>query len=75
MRVLTWSVKQILDEVKTLEGESKQFKSELAKMCWYMRGGLSFEESYYLCPEDRELIADIIEENLDTTKRSGMPFF
>jgi len=75
MRVLSWSVKQILDEVKTLEGQSKQFKFELTKLCWYMRGGLSLEDAYYLCQEDRELIADLIEENLDTTKRSGMPFF
>lgn len=75
MRVLSWSVKQILDEVKTLEGQCKQFKFELTKMCWYMRGGLSLEEAYYLCPEDRELIADLIEENLDTTKKTSMPFF
>ena len=60
MRVLAWSVKQILEEVKTLEGETKQFKFELAKMCWYMRGGLTFEEAYHLCPEDRELIAEYL---------------
>jgi len=75
MRVLAWSVDQILDEVKTLDGQAKQFRSELLKLCWYMRGGLSLEEAYFLCPEDRELIADIVEENLETTKRSGMPFF
>jgi hypothetical protein len=75
MRVLSWSVKQILDEVKTLDGQSKQFKAELTKMCWFMRGGLTLEEAYYLCPEDRELIADLIEDNLENTKRSGMPFF
>jgi len=75
MRVLSWSVKQILEEVKTLEGQSKQFKFELTKMCWFMRGGLTLDDAYSLCPEDRELIADLIEENLDTTKKSGMPFF
>lgn len=75
MRVLTWSVEQILEEVETLEGQTKQFKSELLKMCWYMRGGLTIEEAYYLSPEDRELIADIVEDNLEVTKKSGMPFF
>jgi hypothetical protein len=75
MRVLALTLPEILKEVETLEGQYKQFKSELTKMCWYMRGGLTFEEAFYLGPEDRMLIADIIEENLETTKRSGMPFF
>lgn len=75
MRVLTWTVEEILAEVKALEGQSKQFKSELTKMCWYMRGGLTLEEAYYLGPEDRQLIADIIDDNLEVTKKSGMPFF
>lgn len=75
MRVLTWTVEQILEEVKTLEGQSKQFKAELTKMCWYMRGGLTLEEAYYLSPEDRELIADLVDDNLETTKRTGMPFY
>jgi hypothetical protein len=75
MRVLALSVEQILDEVKTLDGQSKQFRFELTKLCWFMRGGLTLEEAYYLCPEDRELIADLIEENLETSKKTGMPFF
>lgn len=75
MRVLSWSVKQILDEVKTLEGQSKQFKFELTKLCWFMRGGLTLDDAYHLSPEDREIIADLVEENLETTKKTSLPFF
>ena len=40
-----------------------------------MRGSLSVTESYELTNEDREVLATIIEGNLETTKESGLPFF
>ena len=40
-----------------------------------MRGGLTLSEAYETTPEDREVIAKLIEENLETTKESGLPFF
>jgi hypothetical protein len=58
-----------------MENESKALKKEIFKMAWYMRGGLSFTEAYMLDPQDREIIATIIEENLELTKSSQMPFF
>ena len=58
-----------------LENQSKALKEELFRLCWYMRGSLSFTESYLLTYEDRLIISKIIEENLETTKTSQMPFF
>ena len=63
---------EILEEVKHMENGQKR---RLTKLCWYMRGGLSFEESYYLGPEEREIISKMVEENLETTKKTQMPFF
>lgn len=40
-----------------------------------MRGSISFEEAHYLSFEEREIIAALIKDNLETTKKSGMPFF
>jgi hypothetical protein len=40
-----------------------------------MRGGLSFTEAYELDIGDREILGKIIEENLDTTKKTQLPFF
>jgi len=56
-------VAEILEEVKNMEGEQKQLKSEIMKMCWYMRGGLTLEEGFSLSYEDRMLINDIIKNN------------
>jgi len=75
MRILTWSVDRILEEVEILDNNIKQFKSELYKICWYMRGGMTLEEVYSIGPEDREIINNIVKENLKTTKKTGMPFF
>lgn len=66
---------EILEEVKHMENGQKEIKSEILKLCWYMRGGVTIDEGYNLSYEDRSIISDIVKENLETTKKSGMPFF
>lgn len=66
---------EILSEVDRLDKESKAMKVDLLKLCWYMRGGVSIDDVYALSYEDRSLIGDIVKENLETTKKTGMPFF
>jgi hypothetical protein len=72
---LAWSVEDINAEVRNMHNYQKEIKFELAKIVWYMRGGISLEEAYYLTPEDKEIISKIVKENLETTKKSGLPFF
>jgi hypothetical protein len=40
-----------------------------------MRGSLTIDQAYQLDYESREIIQKIIEENLETTKKTGLPFF
>jgi hypothetical protein len=61
--------------VNDMEKESKAIKSELFKMCWYMRGGMTISEAYMTDSKDREIIAKLVEENLATTKETQLPFF
>jgi len=61
--------------VKQYETDTKAIKEELLRMCWFMRGSLSYSESLLMDYEDREIIAKIIESNLETTKESGLNFF
>ena len=58
-----------------MENNTKEIRHELLKLCWYMRGGLSYSEANALSPTEREIIADLVKENLETTKKSGQPFF
>jgi|TARA_B100001013_G_scaffold80600_2_gene43512 hypothetical protein len=72
---LTKTLPEILKEVDVLDNESKQFKADLLRLCWYMRGGLTMTEAFETCQEDRILMSAIVKENLETTKKSGLPFF
>ena len=40
-----------------------------------MRGGVTLDEAYAMSYQDRIMIGEIIKENLETTKKSGLPFF
>ena len=61
--------------VDGMDKEANAIKSEALKQCWYMRGGLSYEEAMHLSHNERLAINNIIKENLDTTKKTGLPFF
>jgi len=58
-----------------MQNQQKELKLEIMKLCWYMRGAVTLTEGWDLSFEDRGIISDIIKENLETTKKSGMPFF
>ena len=73
--MLAWSLDEILSESKKLEEEQKGLREELLKICWYMRGGVTLDEAYAMSHQDRSIIGEIVKENLETTKKSGLPFF
>lgn len=50
-------------------------KKESLKISWYMRGGITYEHAMQLSSKERQIVNEIIKENLDTTKKSGLPFF
>ena len=61
--------------VEKYEKEVKSIKSSILKACWYMRGGITYDEAMNMSVSERNIINGIIEENIDTTKKSGIPFF
>ena len=40
-----------------------------------MRGAVSYEDVLNMSSEEREEINNLVEKNLETTKKSGLPFF
>ena len=75
IRIASKSLEDILRLVDDLENETKNIKMELARLVWYMRGGISLEEIYQVGPEDREIFSKLIKENLETAKKTGQPFW
>ena len=75
MRLLTMSESDMLKFFEQMENQSKALKDELLRMCWFMRGSLTYDDAMLLSQEERGIINKIIKDNLETAKKSGMPFF
>jgi hypothetical protein len=61
--------------VDDMDKEASSIKEESLRMCWNMRGGLSYNEALHLSHDERATIGKIIKDNLETTKKSGLPYF
>jgi len=44
-------------------------------MAWYMRGGISYADILNMSTNERNMLNQIIENNLEVTKKTNMPFF
>ena len=58
-----------------MDKETHNIRLDVMKLCWYMRGGITYDEAMQLSSTERSIINEIVKENLETTKKSGLPFF
>jgi len=58
-----------------MDSEVDSIRQEALKMSWYMRGGLTYDMAMALGSSERTMISQLIKENLETTKKSGLPFY
>lgn len=72
---MTLNTDEILEVVASYERQSRAIKEEILRFCWYMRGGLTYSDAMLLSSDERQIIGDIIKDNLEIAKKSGMPFF
>jgi hypothetical protein len=61
--------------VDAMEKETRNIRLDVLKLCWYMRGGVTYEEAMQMSQIERGIINDIVKDNMETTKKSGLPFF
>ena len=66
---------QISEYIDDLDKESDAIRTEALRMCWYMRGGITYDDAMQLSNSEKQLISKIIDENLETTKKTGLNFF
>ena len=72
------TLKDHADIVKFIEGhenEAKAIREEALRLCWWMRGSISYDEAMQLSRQDREIINSIIKDNLEASKKSNIPIF
>lgn len=72
---MTLENEQVIELINSLDNEAKAIRREALKFSWYMRGGLSYDEAMCLSSQERDIIGQIIKENMETTKETGVPFF
>lgn len=58
-----------------MDEETISIRQEAIKIAWYMRGGVSYNQALQLSVSERNGISELIKENLETTKKTGLPFF
>ena len=58
-----------------MDKEVKAIEKQLIHMAWSMRGGITLNETYALSPSQREHIANLFKENIETTEKTGLPIF
>lgn len=64
----------IPEYVKSFENMQKDIKDEIFRISWYMRGGVNSQDLFHIYGyEDRQILNQIIKENIETTKKTQMP--
>jgi hypothetical protein len=58
-----------------MEKERKEIFFNAQRISWYMRGGVNFTDIMNMSSDEIENLNKIIDDNLETTKKSKLPFF
>ena len=72
---MTLSNEDIENLLEQYDKESRAIKEETIRITWWMRGGINYEQAMNLSLAEREVVNQIIKENMEATNKSGMPFF
>ena len=59
--------------IKQFDSEARSLKKELLRTVWYMRGGVTLDQAYMMSMKDLEMVSEVVKDNIDITKKSGMP--
>lgn len=67
------------EEMKKLGEEmwrdAMNIKYNAQKLAWYMRGGAQYGDILNMSMDEIDNLNKIIDENLETTKKTKLPFF
>jgi len=71
---LTLKSDEIISLLDSYQRESKAIREEVLRLCWYMRGSISYDDAMLLGQQDKDIIGKIISDNFENTKKSGVAF-
>jgi hypothetical protein len=65
---------QVEEYLVRLEKEAKDFKTELVRLSWYMRGGVTVDQLLHqYSHDDRSAMYTVVKENIELSKETNMP--
>ena len=59
--------------LKEMATDRRAIRKEVVDICWYMRGGITWEEAWQLNQDDKVEIHKLIKDNIERTEKFGMP--
>jgi hypothetical protein len=74
-RITRMNDEQIIDTIKMFDKQSAAIREEAMRMSWAMRGGANFIDVLNMSPNERKAVSELIKSNMETTKKSRLPFF
>jgi hypothetical protein len=74
-RLLEATREQISSYVDSLDKEADQIRAESFRLAWHLRGGGTYEDVMNMSSQERRLISELAKENIETTKKSNLPWF
>ena len=51
----------IVSYLKDFDNQVKNLKLETMKVCWFMRGGITWQEALNLSPEERGVVSQLVK--------------
>jgi hypothetical protein len=75
MRLLYLDAPGIEKLIEQMEREVRAVKKNAQRISWYMRGGISYVDVLNMSPDELKMANELIDDNLETTKKTGLAFF
>lgn len=72
---MTLTDEEIVNFLNDYDRETKAIKKDALKLSWFMRGGVTYDDIMYMSTSEREWLGELIKDNLEVTKKSGLPYF
>ena len=72
---MTLDADEIARYVDGMDQEVKKIRANNLRLAWYMRGGITYDQVMQLGYQERQLISDLAKDNIETTKKTKLPWF
>ena len=72
MRLLYGEASSVEDIIKEYRIETKAIMKDVAEICWFMRGGITWDQGMNLTHKQRKVIKEVINDNIERVKQTGL---